>query len=203
MTWTALGPQFLALAQVVLIDITLAADNAVVVGLAVSGLAEAERRRALVLGTLAAAALRMAGGAVALQLLAIIGLVLAGGILLLWVAWKMYRELGARAAAAADHGPAPAKTLGQVMAQIALADISMSLDNVLAVAGAAEDHLGVLVIGLALGVVLMGLAASFIARLLDRHRWLAWGGWLIVVYVALKMIILGMRDVLTRMPALP
>ena len=202
MTWTALGSQLLALAQVVLIDLALAADNAVVVGLAVSGLAEADRRRALLLGTLAAAALRMAGGAIALQLLAIIGLVLAGGILLLWVGWKMYRELRGRAAPA-GHAAPPAKTLGQAMLQIALADISMSLDNVLAVAGAAEDHLGVLVIGLALGVVLMAVAASLIARLLERYRWLAWGGWLMVLYVALKMIAEGAADLLAGMPHVP
>jgi YjbE family integral membrane protein len=202
MTWTALGPQLLALAQVVLIDLALAADNAVVVGLAVSGLAEADRRRALLLGTLAAAALRMVGGALALQLLAIIGLVLAGGILLLWVAWKMYRELRGRAAPA-GHAAPPAKTLGQAMLQIALADISMSLDDVLAVAGVAENHLGVLVIGLALGVVLMAVAASLIARLLERYRWLAWGGWLMVLYVALKMIVEGAADLLAGMPHAP
>ena len=202
MTWTALGSQLLALAQVVLIDLALAADNAVVVGLAVSGLAEADRRRALLLGTLAAAALRMVGGVLALQLLAIIGLVLAGGILLLWVAWKMYRELRGRAAPP-GHAAPPAKTLGQAMLQIALADISMSLDNVLAVAGAAADHLGVLVIGLALGVVLMAVAASLIARLLERYRWLAWGGWLMVLYVALKMIAEGAADLLAGMSHAP
>ncbi len=202
MTWTALGPQLLALAQVVLIDLALAADNAVVVGLAVSGLAEADRRRALLLGTLAAAALRMVGGVLALQLLAIIGLVLAGGILLLWVAWKMYRELRGRAAPL-GHAAPPAKTLGQAMLQIALADISMSLDNVLAVAGVAENHLGVLVIGLALGVVLMAVAASLIARLLERYRWLAWGGWLMVLYVALKMIAEGAADLLAGMSHAP
>ncbi|CAH2601463.1 putative YjbE family metal transport protein [Rhodovastum atsumiense] len=179
-----------ALLQVIVIDITLAGDNAVVVGLAVAGLPREQRRPAIIAGIAGATVLRIALGAVTLQLLQIVGLVLAGGLLLLWVCWKMYRELRRPVvpeAAAAAH-PGQRKTLGQAMLQIVLADVSMSLDNVLAVAGAAEGHTWVLVTGLAVSVVLMGVAASLIASLLERQRWIAWVGLLIVLYVALRMI---------------
>ncbi len=190
MLWQELG----ALAQVLLIDLTLAGDNAVVVGLAVAGLAPAQKRPAIVVGIAAATVIRIALGAVTLQLLAIVGLLLAGGILLLWVCWKMYREL--RHSRRAGHGvAAPAKTLRQAMLQIVLADLSMSLDNVLAVAGAAEGHTWVLVTGLAMSVVLMGIAASLVARLLERHRWIAWVGLFIVLYVALKLVWDGGHEV--------
>ncbi len=181
-----------AFAQVILIDITLAGDNAVVVGLAVVGLPARQRRAAIIVGIGAACVLRIALGAVTLQLLQIVGLLLAGGILLLWVCWKMFREL--RRPDHAGEAAAP-KSLTQAMVQIVLADLSMSLDNVLAVAGAAQGHLWVLVTSLAVSVVLMGLAANLIARLLERHRWIAWVGLLIVLYVALRLIWDGAQDV--------
>jgi YjbE family integral membrane protein len=183
-----------ALAQVILIDVTLAGDNAIVVGLAVSGLPAHQKRPAILFGILGATVIRIALGAIALQLLAIIGLLLAGGILLLWVCWKMFRELRrphGHAAAAEGGG----KTLGQAMLQIILADISMSLDNVLAVAGAANGRTWVLVTGLALSVVLMGVAANLLANVLERQRWIAWCGLLIVLYVAGSMIWEGSIDI--------
>lgn len=183
-----------ALLQVVLVDITLAGDNAVVVGLAVAGLPHGHRRKAIVLGIGAATVLRIALGAVTLQLLEIIGLVLAGGVLLLWVCWRMFRELR-HPAKVAHHAPA-AKSLPEAMLQIVLADLSMSLDNVLAVAGAAQDHLWVLVAGVALSVVLMGTLATLIAGLLERMRWLAWVGLLLVLFIALRMIWEGGHEVI-------
>src|SRR5262249_40423610 len=154
----ALSQELVALAQVILIDITLAGDNAIVVGLAVAGLPDQQKRPAIILGILGATAIRIALGAIALKLLAIIGLMLAGGLLLLWVCWKRFRELRR----AHEHRPAAhrSKTLGQAMTQIILADISMSLDNVLAVAGAAHDSAWVLAVGLLLSVLLMGVAAN-------------------------------------------
>src|ERR1700755_1492929 len=181
-----------ALAQVILIDVTLAGDNAVVVGMAVAGLPAHQKRPAILLGILGATVIRIARGAVALKLLAIIGLLLAGGILLLWVCWKMFREIRRPHHALATDG---AKTLRQAMLQIILADVSMSLDHVLAVAGGAHDRLWVLVAGLLLSVALMGLAAGLIARLLERHRWVAWIGLAIVLYVALTMIWHGSHEV--------
>jgi YjbE family integral membrane protein len=179
-----------ALAQVVLIDIALAGDNAVVVGLAVAGLPQRRKRPAIILGIVGATAIRIALGAVAVELLAVIGLLLAGGLLLLWVCWRMYRELRHRSARGIVVG-APLKTLPQAMLQIILADLSMSLDNVLAVAGAAYGSPWVLVTGLILSVVLMGVAANLLANLLERQRWLAWAGLLIVLFIALRMIWAG------------
>jgi len=187
-----------ALVQVLLIDLTLAADNAVVVGMAVAGLPAERRRMAIIFGIGAAAVLRIALGAITLQLLEIIGLLLAGGLLLLWVCWKMYREL--RHQPAAD-GTAPAKSFRQAMLQIVLADLSMSLDNVLAVAGAAGGHLWVLVVGITVSVVLMGVAANLVANLLERHRWIAWLGLLIVLYVAIRLIWDGGHEVVARLAA--
>jgi YjbE family integral membrane protein len=176
-----------ALAQVVAIDVTLAGDNAIVVGLAVSGLPGHQRTRAIAAGVLAAALIRIALSVVAVQLLAVIGLTLAGGLLLLWVCWKMFREL--RLGAAHDAGAAkPHKTLTQAILQITMADLSMSLDNVLAVAGAAHEHIWVMVLGLVLSVVLMGTAAGLLAKLLSRHRWVAWVGLAIVAFVSAHMI---------------
>jgi YjbE family integral membrane protein len=184
-----------ALAQVVLVDVTLAGDNAVVVGLAVAGLPKGQKRTAIILGIGGATVLRILLGAIALTLLEVVGLILAGGILLLWVCWRMYREL--RTAKAAARAAAPRlRSLPQSMLQIVLADLSMSLDNVLAVAGAAQGHVWVLGVGLAVSVVLMGLAASFIASLLERVRWIAWVGLLIVLYVALRMIVAGGHEVI-------
>jgi YjbE family integral membrane protein len=177
------------LAQVVMIDVALAGDNAVVVGLAVAGLPAHRRRPAILLGIGGATVLRILLGAVALRLLDIIGLTLAGGLLLLWVCWRMYRELRATAHAHGEGGPE--KTLRQAMWQIIIADLSMSLDNVLAVAGAAHGHPWVLVAGLLFSVVLMGAAAAAIARVLDRFRWIGWIGLLIVLHVAIEMIWTG------------
>jgi YjbE family integral membrane protein len=190
MDWTQ---DLLALAQVVMIDVALAGDNAVVVGMAVAGLPDRQQRSAILLGIGGATVIRIALGAVALQLLALIGLLLAGGVLLLWVCWKMFRELRRPHHVVAEG--TGTKTLRQAMLQIILADISMSLDNVLAVAGAAHDRLWVLVAGLLLSVGLMGLAASLVARLLERYRWIAWIGLLIVLYVALNMIWHGGHEV--------
>jgi YjbE family integral membrane protein len=174
-----------ALGQVMLIDVALAGDNAVVVGLAVAGLPDRHKRRAILLGIGGATVIRIALGAVALQLLEIIGLLLAGGLLLLWVCWRMGRELRHPLVV---HAIEAKKTLGQAMLQIVLADLSMSLDNVLAVAGVSHDRVWILVTGLLLSVALMGAAANLLAKLLERQRWIAWIGLLIVLYVAVKMI---------------
>jgi YjbE family integral membrane protein len=187
-----------ALLQVVLIDLTLAGDNAVVIGLAVTGLPAKQRRLAILIGVGGAAILRIGFGAVTLQLLQIVGLLLAGGVLLLWVCWKMFRELRRPAHGARAKG---AVSLRDAIVQIVLADVSMSLDNVLAVAGAAEGHFWVLAVGLGLSVVLMGVAANFVARLLERYRWIAWIGLLIVLFVALRLIWDGGWDVATHMGA--
>jgi len=189
----ALTQDLAALAQVILIDITLAGDNAVVVGMAVAGLPARQKRPAIILGILGATAIRIALGAVALQLLAIIGLLLAGGLLLLWVCWRMFRELRRPRAHGVQSGHT--KTLGQSLTEIIVADLSMSLDNVLAVAGAAHGSTWILAVGLLLSVVLMGFAANLLAHLLERHRWIAWIGLLIVLYVAATMIWHGAFDV--------
>ena len=190
--------QLSALAQVLLIDLTLAGDNAVVVGLAVAGLPAHQKRPAILVGIIAATVLRIALGAVTLQLLEIVGLLLAGGILLLWVCWKMYRELrtGGHTHQAVAAKP---KTLRAAMVQIVIADLSMSLDNVLAVAGAADGHTWVLVVGLAVSVVLMGVAATWIAGLLEKHRWVGWVGLLIVLYIAIKLIWVCGHEVLVHL----
>ncbi|MBY6261819.1 TerC family protein [Azospirillum sp. 412522] len=195
----------IALLQVIMIDLVLAGDNAIVIGLAAAGLPKEQRGKAILIGILAATVLRIAFAAVTTQLLQIIGLLLAGGVLLLWVCWKMWRELRqshdedeAVEALENDDGAdtaGPRKTLGQAVWQIVVADVSMSLDNVLAVAGAAREHLGVLVIGLTLSIALMGLAASLIARILHKHRWLAYVGLAIILYVALHMIYRGVLEV--------
>lgn len=193
-----LWPEFVALFQVLLIDLVLAGDNAIVVGLAVNGLPVEQRRRAILFGVAAATLLRIGFALVTLQLLAIVGLLLAGGVLLLWVCWRMYRELRRGDAAHADVAAAP-KSMRAAMFQIVLADLSMSLDNVLAVAGAAREHPWVLVLGLAISVVLMGAAASLVARLLERYRWLAWVGLAIVLYISCKMIWEGSHEVVAAL----
>jgi len=183
-----------------MIDLVLAGDNAVVIGLAAAGLPKEQRGKAILIGVLAATVLRILFALVATQLLAIIGLLFAGGVLLLWVCWKMWRELSQphhddqEALKNEDTnkdgliaGKQP-KSLRQAVMQIIVADVSMSLDNVLAVAGAAHDHPWILVFGLALSVLLMGLAATFIARLLHKHRWIAYIGLLIILYVAVHMM---------------
>ncbi len=178
--------------QVLFIDLVLAGDNAVVIGLAAAGLPKDQRGKAILIGIIAATVLRIGFALVAAQLLAIIGLLLAGGILLLWVAWKMWRELRSEAGHAdpdaIDGTAAPRKSLRQAVTQIVLADVSMSLDNVLGVAGAAREHPTILVFGLGLSVLLMGVASTFIARLLTKHRWIAYIGLLIILWVALRMI---------------
>lgn len=188
-----MSTELTALIQVLLIDLTLAGDNAVIVGLAVAGLPAAQRGRAVVIGIAMATVIRIAFSLIALQLLAVIGLTLAGGLLLLWVCYKMYRELR-HPVVIGDTG-APSKTLRQAIFQITLADISMSLDNVLAVAGAAREHQRVLILGLVLSVVLMAVASSLVARLLTRFRGLAWAGFAMVLYVAVHMIITGGHEV--------
>ena len=190
-------PRLAVLAQVLLIDLVLAGDNAVVVGLAVAGLEPRQRVRAIGAGIAAAALIRIALALVALRLLAVVGLTLAGGLLLLWVCWRMTRELRPRRSGTA--AVRPPKTLRAAMVQIVLADLSMSLDNVLAVAGAAHGHPLLLATGLVVSVAMMALAASLIARLLDRHRWVAWIGLLIVLFVACELIWEGSSDVLRRL----
>jgi YjbE family integral membrane protein len=183
-----------------MIDLVLAGDNAVVVGLAVAGLPDAQKSRAILVGIAVATVLRIAFAFLTLQLLAIVGLLLAGGLLLLWVCWRMYRELREADAARLDEAhAAPVKTMRQAMVQIVLADLSMSLDNVLAVAGAALQHPWVLAVGLTISVVLMGVAARLIAGLLERHRWIGWGGLLVVLYVAVKLVWDGGHDIMQHM----
>jgi YjbE family integral membrane protein len=194
-----------ALFQVVMIDLVLAGDNAIVIGLAAAGLPKEQRGKAILIGIIAATVLRIGFASVTVQLLQIIGLLLAGGVLLLWVCWKMWRELRAghqhdldalENDLNTDGTPAgPRKTLGQAVWQITLADVSMSLDNVLAVAGAARDHPTILIFGLVLSIALMGLAASFIARLLQDHRWIAYVGLAIILYVSGDMIYRGALEV--------
>ena len=197
--------QLSTLFQVLLIDITLAGDNAVVVGLAVAGLPAEQKRKAIFWGIAAATVLRIAFGAVTVQLLAIVGLMLAGGILLLWVCWKMYRDLRSEGGhGGAGGAAAEPKTLRQAMVQIIIADVSMSLDNVLAVAGAAAHHPWIMAVGIGMSVVLMAVAATWIARLLEKHRWIAWIGLLIVLYVAGQMIWDGAHEVYANVtPAKP
>jgi YjbE family integral membrane protein len=196
-----------ALFQVLMIDLVLAGDNAVAVGVVAAGLPAKDRKRAIFWGLVVAVATRIGFALVTTQLMGIIGLLLAGGILLLWVCWKMWREMRAQAAAdeaqaeaVLDSDPttepkaAPAKTFRGALVQILIADVSMSLDNVLAVAGAAREHLVVLAFGLVMSIALMGVAATWIARLLHRYRWIGYVGLLIVFYVALHMMWQGHRD---------
>ncbi|MCB8879585.1 YjbE family putative metal transport protein [Acidisoma cellulosilytica] len=203
MNETILLSQIAALAQVLMIDLVLAGDNAVVIGLAVAGLAPAQKRKAVLAGIGFAVVIRIAMAMVALKLLAIVGLTLAGGILLLWVCWKMFRELRHRANHADGGAPAIAKTPLQAAIQIAIADISMSLDNVLAVAGAAHEHPWILALGLLLSVVLMGIAASVIATQLEKRRWIAWVGLAVVLFVAVKMIWEGTHKVIEHFGYMP
>ncbi|MET3856985.1 TerC family protein [Rhizobium sp. OAE497] len=189
-----------ALLQVIAIDLVLAGDNAVVIGLAAAGLPADQRKKAILVGILAATVLRIIFASITVQLLAIVGLLLAGGLLLLWVCWKMWRELRAQHGAEGEEAlegaeGKPRKTFWQAASQIVIADVSMSLDNVLAVAGAAREHPTVLVAGLALSIAMMGIAANFIARLLNKHRWIAYVGLAIILYVALDMMYRGTLEV--------
>lgn len=210
--------QLWALGQVLFIDIVLAGDNAVAVGLAAAGLDSKQRRQAILYGLIAAVVLRVGFALVAVELMQVIGLILAGGVLLLWVCWKMWRELREQEAEAQAEAnledatgidvdssdtlsgaavtPAPRKTFMQALIQILIADLSMSIDNVLAVAGAARHHPEVLVFGLLLSVALMGIAATYIAKLLHKYRWIGYVGLVIIVFVAAKMIWEGGEQVL-------
>ncbi len=194
-----------ALVEVLMIDVALAGDNAVVVGMAAAGLPAEQRRKAILLGIAAATIMRVVFAAFTTQLLQIVGLVLAGGILLLWVAWKMWREIREQRTHAEERGEAALegketagakpKTYRQAVIQIMVADISMSLDNVLAVAGAARDHAWVLILGLAVSVALMGAASTLIARLLHRYHWIAYIGFAVILWVAAQMIWDGAHEV--------
>ena len=187
-------PQLVALCQVLFIDLVLAGDNAIVVGMAVAGLADAQKSRAILVGIVVATVMRIGFAFITLQLLAIVGLLFAGGVLLLWVCWKMFRELRPRHRSGSGARVAH-KTMRQAIVQIVLADLSMSLDNVLAVAGASREHPWVMVVGLGVSVVLMGLAARGIAALLERRRWIAWVGLSIVLYIAVKLMWEGGHDI--------
>ena len=202
-----------ALVQVILVDLVLAGDNAIVIGMAVVGLPAHQRVRVMVLGIAAATALRVVFSLLTVYLLQIIGLLLAGGILLLWVSWKLWRELRARAqqeqaarqframtgGAAENEMQAPLKSMRYAVTQIIIADVSMSLDNVLAVAGVARDHLWVLIFGLALSIAFMGLAAALIARILARNHWIGYLGLLVILYVSVRMIYEGTIQVMGAM----
>ena len=189
--------------EILMIDIVLAGDNAIVVGALAAGLPEADRKKVIMLGVVAALVLRIAFALTVSQLLGIVGLVLAGGLLLLWVAWRMYRELrhtgesaGSPEVAGDEHsGLKSPKSFAAAAWSVALADVSMSLDNVLAVAGAARDHPNVLVIGLVLSVILMGAASNIIAKYIERYRWIGWIGLAVIIWVAGKMIWDGWHDV--------
>ena len=190
------------LLQVILIDLTMAGDNVVIIGTLTSGLPARERRRVIMLGVAIAVVFLIGFALVATQLLKITGLLIAGGLLLLWVSYNMYRELRPSKEVVADdpltlavEGPPASKTFLQAAVQVTLADLSMSLDNVLAVAAAAREHPSVLFVGLVLSVTFMGVAASFVARLIHRFPLLAWAGLLMILYVALKMIWEGWHDV--------
>ena len=204
---------FWALGQVIWIDLALAGDNAIVIGLAAAGLPKEQRAKAILMGIIAATVMRIGFALITTQLLAIVGLLLAGGILLLWVCWKMWRELrdghgvedqAMEALTETDHNKdgkiaagAPQKTFAQAAMQIVIADLTMSLDNVLAVAGVGHgQHPSVIIIGLGLSIGLMGLAATFIARLLTKHRWVAYVGLVIILYVAITMVYKGGKEVI-------
>jgi len=191
-----------AFGQVLMIDIMLAGDNAIVVGALAAGLPPDQRKKVILIGIIAALVLRIAFALVVTQLMQIVGLIFAGGLLLLWVSWKMYRELHPARGADTPDDPsddypgalAPAKSFAGAAWAVAVADVSMSLDNVLAVAGAARDHPGILIVGLILSVALMGIAANILARYIERYRWIAYIGLAVILYVAGKMIYDGLVD---------
>ena len=193
-----------ALAQVLMIDVVLAGDNAIVVGALAAGLPAEQRKKVIAIGVLAALVLRIAFALMVTWLLGIVGLVLAGGLLLLWVAWRMYRDISrhrvdVEGGEDQPHGLGPAKTFVGAAWAVALADVSMSLDNVLAVAGAAREHPGILIVGLIFAVALMGIAANLIARYIERYRWIGWVGLAVILYVALKMIWDGWHEVVPHL----
>lgn len=203
-TWV----EFYAFLQVVWIDLALAGDNAVVVGMAAAGLPQDMRLKAIFIGIAAAVVMRIAFALLTTQLLAIIGLLLAGGLLLLWVCWKLWREIQAQRRADSEDDEALAvprkpKSFKDAVIQIVIADLSMSLDNVLAVAGAAREHAWVLIFGLALSVALMAVAANFIAKLLKKHHWIAYIGLVVILYVAATMIWDGAHEVAAAVDETP
>ncbi|WP_414893030.1 TerC family protein [Sphingopyxis sp. H115] len=193
---------FAAFLQVLMIDLVLAGDNAIVVGALAAGLPADQRKKVILIGVLAALVLRIAFALVVTQLMQIVGLIFVGGLLLIWVAWKMWRELrhagqsqGSPEIAGDEHsGLKPAKSFAGAAWAVAVADVSMSLDNVLAVAGAAREHPGILIVGLIFAVALMGVAANIIAKYIERYRWIAYLGLAVIVYVAVKMIYEGWID---------
>jgi len=212
--------QLVTLGEVLMMDLVLAGDNAVAVGLAAAALPQQQRKKAILIGLAAAVIMRIGFALITVQLLAVVGLLLAGGLLLLWVCWKMWRELREQAthdqaeaekelelALSIEHGKGPSpeelglkrKSFAAALIQIMIADITMSLDNVLAVAGAAHEHPWIMVFGLVLSIGLMGIAATFIAKLLHRHRWIGYVGLIVVFYVALHMIWDGYRSTVVRM----
>ena len=197
--------EFSAFIQVLLIDLVLAGDNAIVVGALAAGLPPPQRKKVILIGVIAALVLRIIFALMVTWLLGIVGLVLAGGILLLWVAWRMWRDIQGHKAGESAGSPEvagdersglrPAKTFAAAAWGVAVADVSMSLDNVLAVAGAAREHPGILIVGLIFAVALMGIAANIIAQYIERYRWIAWVGLVVIVYVAGKMIYEGWGEV--------
>ena len=202
MDWLPVA-ELVELLEVVFVNLVLSADNAIVVGIAVAGLPAERRLRVMAIGIAGATVLRILFAAFTVQLLEIVGLLLAGGLLLLWICWKLWGELRmgklSAEAAASNH----AKTMTAAVWQIVVADVSMSLDNVLAVAGVARDHLWVLIVGLVLSIAFMGLAAALISRLLNRHPWIAYFGLVVILYVALKMIWDGVFEVLPLAKTVP
>jgi YjbE family integral membrane protein len=204
-----LSPELVALVQIIVIDIVMSGDNAIIIGLAAAGLPPELRKKAIIYGIVGATVLRIIFASVVVQLLSIIGIMLAGGLLLLWVCWRMWQELRAgqsveeiAAEAEANAKDAPPKSLRTAMINIVVADVSMSLDNVLAVAGAARDHLEMLIFGLVLSIALMGATANFIAKLLERYKWIGYLGLVIIAYVALDMIWRGSQEIHTYVLAL-
>ena len=193
---------FAAFLQVLMIDLVLAGDNAIVVGALAAGLPPEQRKKVILIGVIAALVLRILFALIVTQLMQVIGLILVGGLLLLWVAWRMWRDLhhegeswGSEEIVCDEHaGLKPAKSFVAAAWAVAIADVSMSLDNVLAVAGAARDHPGILIVGLVFAVAMMGIAANIIARYIERYKWIAWIGLLVIVYVAGKMIYDGWMD---------
>ena len=193
---------FTAFIQVLMIDLVLAGDNAIVVGALAAGLPPEQRKKVIFIGVLAALLLRILFALIVTQLMQVIGLILIGGLLLLWVSWRMWRDLrhageshGSPEVYGDEHsGLKPAKSFTRAAWAVAIADVSMSLDNVLAVAGAARDHPGILIVGLVFAVALMGVAANVIAKYIERYKWIAYLGLAVIVYVAFRMIYEGWVD---------
>jgi YjbE family integral membrane protein len=207
MEWLHLN--LIPLLNVIAIDVVLAGDNAIVVGLAASRVAPEIRSKVIFWGIAGAVVLRVLFAGITTQLLAIVGLTFAGGILLLWVCWKMFREIRnsghgahADATAAADGPPPKPLSFSSAVTQVIVADVTMSLDNVLAVAGAAKGSFEVLVIGLTVAIILMAVASHFIAKMLARFPWITWIGLLVILYVALSMMWAGWNQIEHAYPSL-